>query len=231
MDPVVLFVDRALDVVNHLDYVAKCCQTCDREFADTLVGSELESFRLRRLFDDLVPHLRRLGIEGAFPTSVARLAQVDIDRIIDGLQIARDYRSWWDMRPFILDAIEHLHRESPSVPSVVPNAAPPASPALPGEVPTAASKTPSVHDIAVSLTDRQRDVLFALLESEAFDRPSRLPGAELCQRAGVNPEQLRRVMASERCATPARVMSERNRRGGYWLTAHGTEVARDFMTG
>ena len=228
MDPVNCFVDRAIYVINHLDYVAKCCQTCDRKFTDTLTGSDLASHRLQRWFDDLVPHLKPHGIYGAPPTSAAEFVQVNVDRTIDGLEIDRDWRAWWNVRTPVIEAIDWL-RESAPYPIAPPDFGTGATPMPPAEPSTPASSTPSVHDIAGALTDKSRDVLQAMLDGEAFDPSSRLTGAELCRRAKVSDKQLRVVMKSERQSEPIRVSSERNRRGGYWLTAHGKEVARCFL--
>ena len=228
MDPVNCFVERALDAVTYLDYVAKCCQTCDREFADSLIGNDLASYRLQRRFGDLEPLFRPHGIDGAAPATAARWVQVNVDRTIDGLEIDRDWRAWWNVRTPVIEAIDWL-RESAPYPIAPPDFGTGATPMPPAEPSTPASSTPSVHDIAGALTDKSRDVLQAMLDGEAFDPSSRLTGAELCRRAKVSDKQLRVVMKSERQSEPIRVSSERNRRGGYWLTAHGKEVARCFL--
>jgi len=228
MDPVNCFVERALDAVTYLDYVAKCCQSCDREFADSLIGNDLASYRLQRRFGDLEPLFRPHGIDGADPATAARWVQVNVDRTIDGLEIDRDWRAWWNVRSPILDAIQWL-RESAPYPIAPPDFGTALTLSPPAEPSTPASSTPSVHDIAGALTDKARDVLQAMLDGEAFDPSSRLTGAELRRRAKVSDKQLRVVMKSERQSKPIRVSSERNRRGGYWLTAHGKEVARCFL--
>lgn len=224
MDPVNCFVDRAIYVINHLDYVAKCCQTCDRKFTDTLTGSDLASHRLQRWFDDLVPHLKPHGIYGAPPTSAALFVQVNVDRTIDGLEIDRDWRAWWNARPHVLDAIDWL-RESAPYPIAPPDFGTGATPMPPAEPSTPASSTPSVHDIAVSLADNAPLVIQALSEADAFDRQNRLVSGALCRKAGVTRKQLEKVMACDKRLPCRCIESISNRTGGYWLTPFGKEVS------
>jgi hypothetical protein len=241
MDPVVSFVFCARKRVASLDYVAKCCQLCgtSKHVVDTIVAS-LSSGTLQRPFWDAAAALSRRGGDGALPTAFAQHVWTDTDRAADGLVIDRDWRAWLVAREHVVEAIDELERhiaptpawQEPSAILIRASSAPPASavtPATPGEAQSPASSTPSVHDIAGALTDKARDVLQAMLDGEAFDPSSRLTGAELCRRAKVSDKQLRVVMQSERQSEPVRVSSERNRRGGYWLTAHGKEVARCFL--
>lgn len=224
MDPVNCFVDRAIYVINHLDYVAKCCQNCDRKFADTLTGSDLASYRLQRWFDDLVPHLKPHGIAGASPTVAALRVQVDVDRTIDGLQIDRDWRAWWSVRPYLFEAIDWL-RESAPYPIAPPDFGTALTLSPPAEPSTPASSTPSVHDIAGALGDNAPLVIQALAEADAFNRPNRLIGDELRRKAGVTRKQLEKVMASDKRLPCRCIESSANCTGGYWLTPFGKEVS------
>jgi hypothetical protein len=224
MDPVNCFVERALDAVTYLDYVAKCCQTCDREFADSLIGNDLASYRLQRRFGDLEPLFRPHGIDGADPATAARWVQVNVDRTIDGLEIDRDWRAWWNVRSPILDAIQWL-RESAPYPIAPPDFGTGATPMPSDESSTPASSTPSVHDIALSLTDNAPLVIQALSEADAFNRQNRLVGDALCRKAGVTRKQLEKVMAFDKRLPCRCIESIANRTGGYWLTPFGKEVS------
>ena len=225
MDPVNCFVDRAIYVINHLDYVAKCCQTCDRKFTDTLTGSDLASHRLQRWFDDLVPHLKPHGIYGAPPTSAAEFVQVNVDRTIDGLEIDRDWRAWWNVRTPVIEAIDWL-RESAPYPIAPPDFGTGATPMPPAEPSTPASSTPSVHDIAVSLTVDARCVLQALLEDKATSRADAAKKADVEDTSGVLGKSLRRALESLAHNTPPCIESASGSKGGVWLTPHGAGVAR-----
>jgi len=225
MDSVNCFAERALYVINHLDYVAKCCQTCDRKFTDTLTGSDLDSYRLQRWFDDLVSLLKPHGIYGAQPTSAALLVQVNVDRTIDGLQIDRDWRAWWTVRPRLFEAIDWL-RESAPYPIAPPDFGTGATPMPPDEPSTPTSSTPSVHDIAVSLTNDARCVLEALLEDEATSRGDAAKKDRVEDASGVLGKSLRRALESLSHNTPPCIESASGPKGGVWLTPHGAGVAR-----